>query len=382
MRLLKIAPLVALFFLITAPIACAQQTDQTIVASPTAQNLNAITPGGMYNMSLAWAVGDDGTIIHWDGDQTWELSTSPTTANLYSVSMSDPLDAWAVGGESDGTGVIIRWNGTEWNSWNNITLGEQDGTIPTLYSVSMLDASFGWAVGADGVILVYDSIEWAGSLNLAPNTLRSVAVVSATDAWAVGDNGLIMRWTGVEWEEVSSPTNTNLYSVFMFNETDGWAVGGQSGTGTVLHWDGTNWTRWTEIALYHPLMTNGEMGDSPEDAFVDSVNATMYSVFVCDTGEGWAAGESGMTLSFNGTIWIGASNEASTATLRGIAVVNPTYMGSESKGYAVGDGGVILGWEGHQWIPEFSAIMILPVLFAVGTLALYTKLRSHKQTEK
>lgn len=109
-------------------------------------------------MSVALAVDDNGTIIQWDGDQTRDLLSSPTTANLYSVSMASDSDAWAVGGGTEGNGVIIRWDGSDWTVWEGITLGEDDGaaTIPTLYSVNMLDNYFGWAVGAGGTVLVWE----------------------------------------------------------------------------------------------------------------------------------------------------------------------------------------------------------------------------------
>ncbi len=379
MRLLKLASILAFVFLISAPLAYAQQADDSMmVTSPTPQNLNAITPGGLLDMDVAWAVGDAGTIIRWNGDQSWDLVTSPTTANLYSVSMASASDAWAVGG-SGSNGVIIRWDGSNWNTWNNVTLGTSgQDAFPALHSVSMLDSSFGWAVGDSGTMLVWDGTEWAGAVNLAPGVLRSVAIVTTTDAWAVGDNGLIMRWTGLNWENIQSPTNANLYSVFMYDANNGWAVGGQLDTGVILHWDGTSWTRWTQIALYHPDEPSDDRA-IPPSAFVDSVNATLYSVFVCDTGEGWAAGSSGMVLTWNGTIWYGSGNEFA-GTLRGIAVVDPEYVDGESKGYAVGDGGVILGWESHQWIPELSILMVVPMLFGVAMLAIFLKLRSFKKT--
>lgn len=379
MRFLKLASIAVFVLLISAPLVYAQESDDSMkVTSPTSQNLNAITPGGMFDMSLAWAVGDSGTIIRWDGDQSWELVSSPTTANLYSISMASASDAWAVGGAGNGNGAIIRWDGSNWDTWSGITLGTSDSDqIPTLYSVSMLDSSFGWAVGESGAILVWDGNEWAGSVDLAPGTLRSVAVVSTTDAWAVGDNGLIMRWTGLEWENIESPTTANLYSVFMYTANDGWAVGGQLSNGLVLHWDGTSWTRWTQIAIYHPDEPGEEM-NIPQSAIVDTVDAPLYSVFVCDTGEGWAAGASGMVLTWNGTIWYGSSNGI-TETLRGITVVNPEFNGDDSKGYAVGDGGIILGWEGHQWIPELSIILVVPMLFAIAMLAIYLKIRALKK---
>jgi hypothetical protein len=48
----------------------------------------------------AWAVGEMGTILHWDGS-TLAVSSSPATVNLNQVANSSPSDIWAVG--MDGT---------------------------------------------------------------------------------------------------------------------------------------------------------------------------------------------------------------------------------------------------------------------------------------
>src|SRR5690554_445057 len=102
MRLFKMVPIAVFVFLISAPLVCAQQDSEMIVTSPTTQDLYAITPGGMFDMNIAWSVGGGGTILQWDGDQTWDLEASPTTADLYSVSMASDSDAWAVGGNDEG----------------------------------------------------------------------------------------------------------------------------------------------------------------------------------------------------------------------------------------------------------------------------------------
>jgi hypothetical protein len=51
----------------------------------------------------AWAVGDSGTIAHWDG-QVWTIVPSQTSLALYGVWGSGPLDVWAVGDQ----GVILH----------------------------------------------------------------------------------------------------------------------------------------------------------------------------------------------------------------------------------------------------------------------------------
>ncbi|RLI15848.1 hypothetical protein DRO41_03500, partial [Candidatus Bathyarchaeota archaeon] len=46
---------------------------------------------------------------HWNGT-TWNEVASPTTETLYSVFMVDANDGWAVGKN----GTILHWTGTEW----------------------------------------------------------------------------------------------------------------------------------------------------------------------------------------------------------------------------------------------------------------------------
>lgn len=344
---------ILLVILITIPLASAQAPAK--VTSPTSQTLNAITP---VSTSEAWAVGNGGTVIMWDGT-SWASESSGTTANLYGVSMANQSSVWAVG-SSNGDGVVVYWNGQEWANFE-----DEDFTGTPLYGISMLDGSFGWAVGEGGSALVWDGTEWAGITGLTTSTLRSVATISATDAWAVGDGGVILRWTGTEWADTNSPTNSDLKSVFMNTANDGWIVGGEQDIGIILHWDGTTWTQWNQIVSYHPV----EGGNMEQSDVMDNVNATLNSVFVCDQGEGWAAGEDGMVVYWNGTMW-NAIGSGATETLRGIAVVNPASGSAESKGYAVGDGGTILGWEGHQWIPEISVFILAPILLTFAGLLL------------
>jgi photosystem II stability/assembly factor-like uncharacterized protein len=57
-----------------------------------------------------WAVGDLGTIVHYDG-RRWNPSESGTTAALTIVYGAGSRDVWAVG-----QGRVLHWNGTAWNT--------------------------------------------------------------------------------------------------------------------------------------------------------------------------------------------------------------------------------------------------------------------------
>lgn len=56
-----------------------------------------------------WAVGDGGTILHYDG-MVWSAVSSGTTESLYGVWGNGRYDLWAVGD----SGTILHFDGTSW----------------------------------------------------------------------------------------------------------------------------------------------------------------------------------------------------------------------------------------------------------------------------
>ncbi len=106
----------------------------------------SVTPSGLTGIWGAdanniWAVGLNGTIIHWNGT-TWRLQTSGTNERLDSVWGSDARNIWAVGGN----GTILKWDGTTWSA-------QVSGTSSGLWSVWGTDSKNIWAVGAAGTIV-------------------------------------------------------------------------------------------------------------------------------------------------------------------------------------------------------------------------------------
>jgi len=161
-----------------------------------------------------WAVGQDGTILHWNGD-AWSTVTSNTEATLESVHAVSANSAWAVGR----LGNIVRWNGAEWNRYES----------ESVYIVSFNDV---WAVGQDGTILHWNGDAWSTVTSPTTETLYSVFMVSADDGWAAGQDGTILRWDGTEWSTVTSPTTDSIDSISMVNPSEGWALGN---LGMILH---------------------------------------------------------------------------------------------------------------------------------------------------
>ena len=58
-----------------------------------------------------WTVGDDGIILHFDGE-TWQRVPAPTSEIIAAVSMLSPSDGWAAGN----AGTILHWDGSTWSA--------------------------------------------------------------------------------------------------------------------------------------------------------------------------------------------------------------------------------------------------------------------------
>ncbi|MCW4025245.1 MAG: hypothetical protein NWF01_09460 [Candidatus Bathyarchaeota archaeon] len=156
--------------------------------------------------------------------------------------------------------------------------------------------------------------------------------LAASNVWAVGDGGVIIHWDGENWVTETSPTTENLYSVCFVNDSSGWAVGGNSDSGIILNYDGAAWTVWTTISFDPGVTTQ------------DTINATLYSVIMHDSGmSGWAVGANGIALSYSAGTWYGLTDVASS-TLRSVSMIHATY-----DGWAVGDNGTFVHLTGIGW---------------------------------
>lgn len=93
------------------------------------------------NEHSAWAVGQSGTLLRWDG-RSWISQRSGTDVGLYSIWGADEDHVWAVGLG----GTILRWNGKVWSP-------QKSGTTSFLFGVFGTAANNVWAVGSGGAIL-------------------------------------------------------------------------------------------------------------------------------------------------------------------------------------------------------------------------------------
>jgi photosystem II stability/assembly factor-like uncharacterized protein len=152
-----------------------------------------------------WAVGDSGTIVHWNGS-AWSTRSVPTQfagKGFNAVSFFDSQHGWAV---SDGRGVAYTGNGGA--TWTTIAT---PGTIGYLYGVAARSATSAFAVGDSGQIKALSTTSMTTRATVA-GTLYSVTFADADHAWAVGDLARIYKSSdgGATWTAATRPLPVGL----------------------------------------------------------------------------------------------------------------------------------------------------------------------------
>ena len=139
-----------------------------------------------YDGTTGVAVGDDGLIgTYTDGE--WVFDDSATDVHLYGVSGTNDSDIWAVGQES----TVIHWNGT---NWQEVELE----TNANMWSVWSPAANVAYVVGANG-----EAYRIQGTL-VEPlptgvnNILYHITGTTEANIWAIGSRGMALRYTGGE----------------------------------------------------------------------------------------------------------------------------------------------------------------------------------------
>ncbi len=145
-----------------------------------------------------WAVGEQGTILHFDGS-AWTTVTTGAAYTLWGIWGEDPNELWAVGGTVDGKtpSVLLHYDGMDWTE------------VPD--------------VGMKGELFF------------------KIWGTSAKDIYIVGDGGALVHYNGTSWERQDSGTTARLITVHGSGPDDVYVVGGLNQS-VVLHKDETGWS--------------------------------------------------------------------------------------------------------------------------------------------
>ena len=291
--------------------------------SPTEENLCSVY---FVNSNDGWAVGDRGTIVHYDGS-SWQLVDCPVRFDLWDVYFISSNSGWAIGNSDS----ILHYNGDVWEVVYSDTLN------PYWSSIFFTSNTSGWVCWSKrwydpqtkkwesfGTIMHYDGENWTtqyrgkyGGISLwfltddegwclgngmlhynngswtVVDTIINVSKVhflSPTYAWGIAHNGAksgpgtaqTWHYDGTGWEQVENPAPADswgLSDIYFVDENNGWAVGGRGSEdeerprGYIMYYNGTSWT-----------LAESSIGDCLE------------SVYFLSRDEGWAVGMNGTIL--------------------------------------------------------------------------------------
>lgn len=197
----------------------------TIMASPTNQRMYGVST---FDNNKAFAVGDAGVILNYDGTN-WVQQTTGVTARFWDVAVdksNTTPEAWAVGSG----GTIFRYDGTNWSPQNS-------GITGGLFGTTALGNNVVYAVGGltQGLILktTNGGTTWNTVLNGVDVSFRSVTGIADT-AWACAYDGIIYetRDGGASWLRYSVGDTYNNSAV-IFRTSRG-IVSGAGGHGRVF----------------------------------------------------------------------------------------------------------------------------------------------------
>ena len=290
---------------------------------PTMHSLNAVAA---LSMNDAWAVGQMGTTMHYDG-ASWQVISSTISADLYGVQMLAPQEGYVVGGGYNTPGVIGRWDGTAWLPVAT--------TTTRMYGVAMTGSGTGWAVGAGGAIWQATGGTWTPAASPTQYDLHAVAMDSPAHGWAVGgisfgqSRPVLLEYTGGTWVDrtASLPYQAGALASIAL------APGGQ--TGLIVGADSSGFYGGIILRL------NGGIW------MLDASTAGLSGVALDSGNTAWAVGGSSTPVAYyyNGSTWqglalpIGYTYPFGPSTLFGLAIV------PGQGGWIVGSYGAILRYD-------------------------------------
>jgi IPT/TIG domain len=194
-----------------------------------------------------WAVGQiyepsDSLIIHWDGGE-WTRVSSPTSQPLLSISAASADNIWAVGNE----GTIIHYGGRD-TGWESVA----SPIAGSIYEVSVLPSGEGWALGrkpyleggGPEYLHCADGKTWHNETLPTTNGLYCLCVLAPDDIWTSWGGGTsdvhLLHWNGSDWSDVSQFSGaSHAQKIYAKGPSDVWAI--EAGT-DVWHYNGTSWS--------------------------------------------------------------------------------------------------------------------------------------------
>ena len=212
----------------SALLACGPMGPEWLRAEvPVTTRLNSIHG---VSANHIFAVGDDGVVLHFDGN-AWTKVDVGLPTSLYGVFMASPTDIWVVG-ES---GTVLRFDGTRF------VKSEVLNTSDKLERV--------WGTGPNDVWIASSSRTWRWNGTQANAILKGTSTYFSADSlsgsasaglWMLADDTLYLASGGVPYP-MDVGTSGNWEVVVASSPADVWLVDGLYSDPKVVHFNGATW---------------------------------------------------------------------------------------------------------------------------------------------
>lgn len=266
----------------------------------------------------AWAGGDDGLMLHWNGT-AWSVVDASTVNHIAAIWGSSASDVWAAAGGVGGPNAanLVHWNGT---AWSPVDAGTTMN-LKSLWGASANDVYAAGASGVAGTIQHFDGNAWSTIFPTTDTAPSSVSGSSSSDVWVVGGDmypsfgdHYVIHGAGTSFSPEASGLSQSLTSVWSAAHDDAWAIG-QAG---FVHWNGSAWS-----VVQTPFDTNVSYAD----------------VFGLSSTRVWAVLGSQTIAAWDGNAWTAEHADAVGARLVAIGGVDASHR------FAVGENATIMRFD-------------------------------------
>ena len=147
----------------------------------------------------------------------WAPTASGTQADILDITGTGASDVFAVGD----FGTVLHYDGAAWSTVRRSRRG------PHLRAVWGSSPNNVFVVGDYGLILHYDGTAWSARDSVTENHLRGVWGSGPSDIFVTGWNGTVLHYDGEDWSVMRSGSKANLYGIWGSGARDVFVVGDQ-----------------------------------------------------------------------------------------------------------------------------------------------------------
>ena len=200
------------------------------------------------------AVGGDGNVVRLAADpapRVIDVSVG-RSETLRATFGTSPRDMWAVG---DG-GTVLHYDG-------RAVVPVPSGTTASLRDVWGTSPDDVWAVGVAGTVVHYDGRAFTPVSSGTNVDLHAVFTAGPGDVWIAGDGATLKHWGGTGFERAVVPgiaADVPIRDLHGLASHDVWlAAGAFVGTGGIVsHFDGSAWSP-VEVLTFAPPKASGPL---------------------------------------------------------------------------------------------------------------------------